>query len=121
MPQGKRTNTGHPHVSALTERESPYGWVFDVVFGDGGGSGGSGGVGGSAESAGTIERHADVVLSWVDYEYWSHGTISPSVIAEAVVRAVIDADPKRELPDRFDCSTARRWVRDLDRRVREML
>ena len=63
----------------------------------------------------------DVVLSWVDYEYWSHGTHSPSVIAETVVRALIDADPKRELPDRFDCSTARRWVRDLDRRVREML
>jgi hypothetical protein len=104
MPQGERSNTGVSHVSALTERESPRGWTFDVVIGEG-----------------ETERHVDVVLAWVDYEYWSHGTTSPSVIAEYVVRAVIDAEPKRELPDRFDCSTARRWVRDLDRRVREML
>ena len=107
MPQGKPANTGQLSVSALTERESPVGWTFDVVCPD--------------HSAAGAERHVDVALSWVDYEYWSHGTISPSVIAETVVRALLEADPKRELPDRFDCSTARRWVRDLDRRVREML
>ena len=104
MPSGERSNTGDQHVSALTEREAPRGWVFDVAIGEG-----------------DSERHVDVVLAWVDYEYWSHGASSPSVIAETVVRAILDADPKRELPEKFDCSTARRWVRDLDRRVREML
>jgi hypothetical protein len=104
MSSGERSNTGDQHVSALTERESFNGWVFDVVVGEG-----------------DLERHVDVVLSWVDYEYWSHGTASPSVVAEQVVRSVLDADPKRELPEKFDCSTARRWVRDLDRRVRELL
>lgn len=104
MPPGNRSNTGLSHVAALTERESPRGWTFDVVIGEG-----------------DAERHADVALAWVDYEYWSHGTISPSTIAEYVVRAVLEGDPKRELPERFDCSTARRWVRDLDRRVREMM
>jgi hypothetical protein len=104
MPPGERSNTGDQHVSALTERESPHGWVFDVAIGDS-----------------DVERRADVALSWVDYEYWSHGTIGPSVVAELVVRAVLDADPKRDLPEKFDCSTARRWVRDLDQRIREML
>ena len=66
----------------------------------------------STSSWAKSERHADVVLSWVDYEYWSHGTTSPSVVAECVVRAVLEAEIKRELPERFDCSTARRWVKD---------
>lgn len=104
MSSGNRSNTGFSHVSALTERESPRGWTFDVLI-----------------SEGETERHVDVALAWVDYEYWSHGTISPSTIVEYVVRALLEADPKRELPEKFDCSTARRWVRDLDRRVRDML
>lgn len=103
-PNPPTPNTRDQRVSALTEQQAVRGWTFQVALGEG-----------------EAERRLSVDLAWVDYEYWSHGAASPSVVAEHVVRALIDADPKRELPDRFDCSTARRWVRDLDRRVREAL
>jgi hypothetical protein len=105
----ERSNTGDRKrggVSALTEREGAVGWKFDLSI---------------AGDEGEKDRAVTVALSWVDYEYWSHGTASPCRVAEAVVQGVIEGDPKRVLPDEFDASTARRWVRDLDQRVREML
>jgi hypothetical protein len=99
----ERSNTGTTGVSALTEREDFHGWRFEMAL------------------PGDPARSVTLALSWVDYEYWSHGAASPSRVAEAVVRGILDAEPARELPDCFDASTARRWVRDLDRRIREML
>ena len=87
----------------MTEREAFHAWRFEMSL------------------PGEAARTVTLVLSWVDYEYWSHGAASPSRVAEAVVRGVLEAEPSRELPETFDASTARRWVRDLDRRVREML
>jgi hypothetical protein len=104
----ERSNTGDHGVSALTEREGDHGWKFEMALPGEPGDTGTG-------------RTLTLLLSWVDYEYWSHGAASPCRVAEAVLRSVIEAEPERELPERFDASTARRWVRDLDRRVRELL
>lgn len=103
MSPSERSNTGSTGVSALTEREDFRAWRFDMAL------------------PGEAARTVTLVLSWVDYEYWSHGAASPSRVAEAVVRSLLDAEPSRELPETFDASTARRWVRDLDQRVRELL
>ncbi len=106
MTPSERSNTNDHGVSTLSEREGAVGWRFDLTI---------------PAPEGEEARTITLCLSWVDYEYWSHGTASPCRVAEAVVRGVIAGDPTRELPDEFDASTARRWVRDLDQRVRDML
>lgn len=104
MLPSERSNRSSDHVSVLTEREGVNSWTFEIEMLEG--------------------EHRRVVfmnLAWVDYEYWSHGTASPSRVAEIVLHAVLLAEPARVIPDRFDASTARRWIGDLDQRVREML
>lgn len=93
---------GQLSIRALSEAEAVRGWLFDVEIDRPGGA-----------------VCCDVALSWVDYEHWCHGAASPSRVAEAVVRAVVEAGV--DVPARFDASTARRWVRELDARVREAL
>jgi hypothetical protein len=102
------------NIRVLTETEAPRGWSFRALLPA------------DASAAPASESAApateiDITLSWVDYEYWSHGAKSPSYIAEVVLRAILDAQPDRALPAKFDASTARRWVKDLDERVRELL
>ncbi len=63
----------------------------------------------------------EVTLSWVDYEYWSHGAVAPEKVAQRVVEALLRDDPFRELPQRFDASTARRWMRSLDATMETLL
>lgn len=98
-------------ISVLTEQEAPSSWRFEITLPDEA----------QANSQSSQDRRILLTLSWVDYEYWCHGTASPSRVAETVVIALLAADPKRSLPDKFDASTARRWVRDLDQRIREYL
>jgi len=88
----------------LTEREVDGGWIFDVSV-----------------RCGTplVTTRHEVRLSWVDYEYWSHGVAAPERVVKAVVELVLDQRPDVALPAKFDSSTARRWVRDADQRVRE--
>lgn len=112
MPPSERQHDAG--VSVLTEKEAPSGWSFEVELPEAVGAAGGG-------AAGAARRRIVVTLAWVDYEYWSHGTASPSRVVQAVVESVLDASPERALPDRFDASTGRRWARDLDQRVRERL
>lgn len=63
----------------------------------------------------------EVTLSWVDYEYWSHGAAAPEQVARTVVEALLRDDPFRELPAAFDASTARRWMRSLDATMETLL
>ncbi len=99
-----RSRQDDENVRVLTETDAPRAWRFTMAVptGEGGGP-----------------TEITVLLSWVDYEYWSHGQKSPASIAEAVVRSVLESQPERVLPEQFDASTARRWVRDLDERMRE--
>jgi hypothetical protein len=94
-----------PAIRVVTETESDHGWLFVVAI--------------PAVSGETVEH--EMTMAWVDYEYWSHGMHSPSRVAEAVARAMVEHDPERDWPRRFDASTARRWVKGLDERVREGL
>ncbi len=98
-------------VRVETEMEVPRGWVFSVAV-EGGGPGGG--------QAAAATRH-DVTLSWADYEHWSHGAVAPERVVKAVVEAVLASRALDALPPRFDASTARRWVPDLDRIVREAM
>jgi len=54
-------------------------------------------------------------LSWADYEHWSHGTERPSDVARQVLEFVLAHRPLRDLPDRLDASTVRRWWPEIDR------
>lgn len=100
-----RSRQDGENIRVLTEVDAAQAWRFKIAV--------------PADAGHATE--ISVVLSWVDYEYWSHGQASPSRVAEVVVRALLDAQPDRPLPTSFDASTARRWVRDLDERVRELL
>lgn len=94
-------------MSVLTETETPRGWVFAVDV--------------AHEDAPAPPARHELRLAFVDYEYWSHGMRSPSSVAEAVCRALLDLRPDLAWPEAFDASTARRWARDMDLRVREVL
>lgn len=102
-----RSRQDGENIRVLSEAEGFRGWLFVVAV-----------PADARENAGG-EQQVEVTLSWQDYEYWSHGVRSPSRVAEVVVRAVMEAQPERVLPGRFDASTARRWVRELDDMVRE--
>ena len=95
-----------PNVAVKTEVETDRGWSFRVAVRE--------------DDAAPASEH-ELLLSWVDYEHWTHGLASPSRVAEVVVTTVRDAKPDLQLPPKFDASTCRRWVRDLDARVREAL
>jgi hypothetical protein len=105
MPQGSSRETSG--IRVVTEAESAHGWRFVIAA--------------PRRAADSSAAEHEMTLAWVDYEFWSHGMHSPSRVAEAVVGAVIAAQPERELPARFDASTARRWVSGLDALVRERL
>jgi len=78
------------------ESEAPRGWSFQVaVMGD----------------DGTDTRHC-VRLSWVDYDHWSHGSTPPALVAQAVVRFLLDRG--ETVPARFDAATLRRRFPDFD-------
>lgn len=121
MPEEADRSNARPRetggVSVITELESPRGWVFAVRVPGPVGAAGDVSGGGSGMAAAQV----DLSLSWADYEYWSHGSASPSRIAEAVVRTLREAEPERILPAKFDASTARRWVTDFDDRMQAFL
>jgi len=55
-----------------------------------------------------------LALDWADYEYWCGGNVSPSDVARAVLMILFRAIPGYVLPERFDCSLARRVVAGFD-------
>lgn len=102
---------GVAQVTVETERQVEGGWVFTVVV--------------ERDSAPPNppppRTEHEVMLSWVDYEYWSHGQVAPEQVVRRVVEALLRDDPFRELPARFDASTARRWLRSLDATMETLL
>jgi len=94
-------------ITVKHETETPRGWRYDIIVGAG--------------TSGAADRALIVDLAWVDHDHWSGGVCQPSRVIEAVMRVVVDLLPGEELPDRFDASSARRWVADLDGAVRDAL
>ena len=105
---------GLESVEVLEERETGAGWVFSVrVSGEGAGDGDG--------DAGMALREVEVVLSWVDYDHWGGGSVSPASVVRGVVVAAMEAGAIGELGSRFDAARVRRLVSDLDAAVRARL
>ncbi len=105
-------------VTVIREEEREGGWAFAIEVTAGPASE-------AGEEAGTraprqaVTTHHSVLLSWVDYDHWSHGRLAPERVAGAVVRFLIDRDPEGTLPETFDASTVRRRFPELDDRLGE--
>jgi len=92
-------------VEAGEETETPHAWRYVLrVFWEGG----------------RLTTH-DATLRWADHDHWSGGTHPPSRVIEAAAHAAATALGPDSLPARFDASTLRRLVTDLDARIRERL
>jgi len=80
------------------EEETDSGWRFIV------------------EVAGAGEGSAPLIftLSWSDYDHWSRGMERPSEVARQVIEFLLARRPRRDLPDRFDASTVRRWLPEIE-------
>lgn len=104
-----------PTVCVEREEAMARGWAFDVIVRDQRPASVP-----AASSAPADSRHR-VSLSWADYEHWSHGAAAPEQVARVVVEALLEAGIPDPLPDCFDAATARRWVRDIDERIRQRL
>lgn len=98
-------------VTVESETPGDRGWVFRIVVERGW----------APPNPPPPRTEHEVTLSWVDYEYWSHGSAAPEQVARRVVEALLREDPFRELPGSFDASTARRWMRSLDATMEALL
>lgn len=89
-----------PTVEIIEEREGPRGWAYDACV---------------RRAAG--EQRLELSLAFVDHDHWSGGRVPPSRVAQRVLELLVELDPGRVLPNRFDAATARRWVPALDDRM----
>ena len=55
-----------------------------------------------------------VRLNWSDYDHWSHGRVSPSIVVDAVMRFILDQQPALELAQSFDCAKLRMMYPEMD-------
>lgn len=100
-----------PHAIAAievgTETASPRGWVYEVTL---------------TNARGVTTQHA-VTLCWHDHDYWCGGSIAPSRLVERLLAVLTQHLGKGHapatLPPRFDCTTARRWLPEMDDWLRE--
>lgn len=100
MPQAARS------FEVGIETATARGWLYEVVLTTPSGS----------------STHA-VSLSWHDHDYWCGGALAPSRLLERLLGLLTGhlgkgAAPE-SLPERFDCSTARRWLPEIDDLLRE--
>lgn len=92
-------------VIVETEEESGQGWKFSIVI--------------RPEAETETTRRIEMTLSWADYNHWSTGTRSPSVIAAEVVRFFLtQLETVDDLPPRFDASIIRRRFDGVDDALR---
>lgn len=61
-----------------------------------------------------------VTLNWSDYDHWSHGRVSPSVVVDAVMRFCLEKQTPQEMAEKFDCALVRRRYPELDAALPEM-
>ncbi|UYV11886.1 MAG: hypothetical protein NCW75_11325 [Phycisphaera sp.] len=95
MPQAAGT------IEVGIETATSRGWLYEVTV----------------TSRGTSTNH-DISLSWHDHDYWCGGALAPSRLVERLLalltRQLGKGAMPESLPQHFDCSTARRWLPDLD-------
>lgn len=99
---------GHAMIAprVLRENDTAHGWSHQVEI----------------QTQAGQARTLTVQLSYQDYEYWSGGSRPPEQVTLALVECLLEPGPDSNvpspLPDTFDASTARRWLPDLDNRLR---
>jgi len=84
-----------------SERATSHGWEFNA----------------GVESGAGVSTHI-VSLDWADHDHWSGGAVPPSRVAEAVLRVAAAHLPGGGTPSRFNASTLRRMLPNLDALVR---
>lgn len=85
-------------VQIQREEEIESGWRFTVE------------VAGSAEAPARLT----FTLSWADYDHWSRGMERPSEVARQVLEFLLTRRLPHDLPERFDASTVRRWLPEIE-------
>lgn len=89
-------------VKVCSETEVPQGWRYVVEV---------------SRPEGPASSHR-VRLGWVDHNHWAgERPVAPSRVIKAMLECLLESDPARALPDRFDAATARRWDDRLDERM----
>ena len=73
----------------------------------------------SADDAG--QEQLLILLSWVDYDYWSKGSATPARVVEAVINALIQNNGWDALRSPFDLALSRRLCPGIDAEVRRVL
>ena len=98
-----RTGT---HIEVAQEREVARGWEHDVLI-----------------TTADEQRSHTVRLDWADHDHWTGGTCSPSRTTEILIALLVEhaEDLPGELPEKFDASTARRWLDELDSAIQMRL
>lgn len=85
-----------PAFELAAERESSRGWEYDLKI---------------------AGRQLKLTLSWSDHDHWSGGSRPPSAVAQALIEQILEVKAAEDLPEKFDASTCRRWVEDLDSKM----
>ena len=88
-------------VRVGAEQESTAGWRFEVHVR-------------AAEGPGSESTRHEVILSWVDYEHWSHGAHAPARVVDAVMRFLLDRVGYGDIAARFDAARVRRTFPEVD-------
>ncbi len=88
-------------IEVKTEEEITRGWRYGVRV---------------VREDGRASEHT-VTLAWVDHEHWSGGMAAPSRVVEGLMRFLVEREGDedgREIPEKFDASTVRRWYPGVD-------
>ncbi len=89
------------------EHETANGWLYtlSIEWGD--------------ESESPTDH--EITMAWVDHEHLAGGTISPSVVIEAVAKIAVDHFGRAHMPARFDLSNLRRRIEGFDSILKSVL
>jgi len=98
--------SGPRRVDVRTETETDSGWSYQVA------------VGSPEDHMGIGAPVHTVTISWADHDHLSGGAAQPSEVVRRVIELMLEDDRGRTLPARFDVSTARRLVPNLEERLR---
>ena len=89
-----------------SEREVGNGWTFSIQV---------------LDDDGRLRRH-ELRLAWADYNLWSgSGADEPARVAVAVMQFLLTRRGADEIPASFDAAMARRWYRDADGHIPQLI
>jgi len=87
-------------ITVKTETDSSRGWTFAVELADNGRT-----------------HEYTVMLSWSDYDHWSHGRVAPERVIQAVFEFLLERESAGQILSKFDCAIIRRYFPEVDREL----